>query len=74
MAPFTTFFAYSRDRILFPAAETFLPTFCVVTKSKSSKTKLAIIPLTTLKPVWLFRPLLNETYKPDRLQIYIQLV
>jgi hypothetical protein len=45
----------------------FLPTFCMVTKSRSSKTKLGITRLPTLKPVWLFRPLLHETYKRDRL-------
>jgi len=56
---------------IFPGAETFLPTFWVVTKSRSSKTKLGITPLTTLKPVWLFSQLLNETYKRDRLQKFM---
>ena len=39
----------------------------MVTKSRSSKTKLGITGLTTLKPVWLFSQLLNEIYKRDRL-------
>jgi hypothetical protein len=44
-----------------------------LSKSRPSKTKLGITPLTTLEPVRLFRQLLNETYKRDRLQEVLNL-